>query len=53
VAVKMLDMEGVDQVTKWALRQEALIMCQLYHPSIGRVYGKATASATLLPTLAV
>jgi hypothetical protein len=35
----MLNVDGLDSQAKDSLRQEALMMCQLYHPSIARVFG--------------
>jgi hypothetical protein len=39
VAVKVLNVAGVDERRREALRQEALMMCQLFHPAIARAYG--------------
>ncbi len=39
VAVKVLSLDALGSRIKKNLYQEALIMCQLYHPCITRVYG--------------
>jgi hypothetical protein len=40
VAVKVLSVVGFDETRRAALRQEALMMCQLFHPAIARAYGE-------------
>jgi hypothetical protein len=46
IAIKLLGYGGdgdtgrpIDPMAKAMLHQEALIMCQLYHPCVARVYG--------------
>jgi hypothetical protein len=41
VAVKVLNVEGMGGTRRAALRQEALMMCQLFHPAIARAYGES------------